>query len=1240
MSRLLALLAVVAVVAAASEEATTKKNHEMLTEWLNSLPGGYFNPKQEIRPVDATVNDDENPNENVFYGVFAKELIKEGELLNQVPWEYIINDEEDDESLAEQDDPGGSMKCGTARNLAKEMKNVETSKFGPYVRYLLDQPRGFLPSAWSKKGMAMLEEILGGDAQKIPPDEATSWLEEDWYDSCHGDPNDTLAAHAAMQVVSRADDELLIPVYDMYNHRNGPWYNTHMKLNRGVNHQVTARRDIQPGEQIHNSYNMCDECGGRRDSYGTGEIFRDYGFVEEFPQRWDLDDLGVMFDLFKTDDGSIIVSWDEGNRPKNEKEMAFARRALSKELKRLYKVRKFFWENEWNDGNPGIPVSEWDSIWEYHQAVIDAISHAYNDLVEDDGEKVPITGKDAVCSVESCGGDYFDGLDDEPDEIKYNRQTCNNRELMQFPDYFALEHLKTHYQVLNFAARESDGDLCLDLEDTLQICSCYRPHYHEFSEHFAGRFVDDVRRIIFIGGGDSMLLHESLKYPNLEKVVGLELDQTVTRKTFKYLRTQPHFDDERVEWWFGDATKSLLLLPKEYWGSFDLVLVDLSETVMAFSVTEDLDVFDALALLLKPDGVMVKNELYMDEMSETFDYTLQIYLDNNPKICSQMMAFGSNGVDFFHKPVKDPMVETLLLPPVDKLKDRFDYFHDFRKNDAKEFGKCDLGSLKAKTDEQGRSAGILHIVDAENVTVGLDTSSVESLILAAGKEEGFTPVSVPISRPEGVKSGVTIVVFKEGYVLARTWEEYNYCALDIGMWGAFVKESSFAKRLADSFKAKTVSAFRVIVGGMYGSSTWREDADTIGPQITKRPSCDIPEEKEVEFTDVAAMRVLVDESTNLAAANKLTAAVICGVKGKDECVSIDVLEKNAKVEKVIPIWLCPEKWDELEGAERLLKMFDCEKKTVSAIEEGLEDSRTFDFVVLDGSAPLVMAQITNSILSIPVYREKFLSEFNLFMTWSSKPVTETWQRNFLERYRKDVLNDPVVRAEMKVEIGEETLEFGLVSNGDLAIFHNLNTLEKKLNKRLAKAGSKATVEVVKIQGGVPTFTHDYNPREFAHTDYDQAPGDKQYAEQQPLGREAIIQFEKNGEKKGARMPNFDDIKRLLELTLSSLKYDVTRSESYTGLGDGALMVSEFQQGNVVLVWDGRDHIDLNLFLLDDRKELADAIASKFVYLTEENVQVGLRDDFPRGLGRVVNFKEDLEYQGFDSIKDKKPYVDP
>ena len=152
-------------------------------------------------------------------------------------------------------------------------------------------------------------------------------------------------------------------------------------------------------------------------------------------------------------------------------------------------------------------------------------------------------------------------------------------------------------------------DVVLQLDNVVQIASSYRPYYHDYMIHAAARFVDSVKRVVFVGGGDSMLLHDALKYPDLELVVGLELDQWVVRKSFQYFHTQPHFDDPRVEWWFGDATKSLLLLPKEYWNSFDLVLVDLSETVMSLSVTDDLDVFDALALLLRPTGVLVKNEL-------------------------------------------------------------------------------------------------------------------------------------------------------------------------------------------------------------------------------------------------------------------------------------------------------------------------------------------------------------------------------------------------------------------------------------------------------------------------------------------------------------------------------------------------------------------------------------------------------------------------------------------------------
>ena len=170
-----------------------------------------------------------------------------------------------------------------------------------------------------------------------------------------------------------------------------------------------------------------------------------------------------------------------------------------------------------------------------------------------------------------------------------------------------------------------------------------------------------------------MLLHETLKYPSLEKVVGLELDQTVTRISFGYLGTQPHFDDPRVEWWFGgasffyhftlgncyhspifiytaifitflkniDAAKSLLMLPKDYFGTFDLVLLDMSETVMSMTVTEGLDIFAALALLLQPKGIIVKNEMYFRVLAELFPYAAQLVLPKIPVICSQAMAMAS-----------------------------------------------------------------------------------------------------------------------------------------------------------------------------------------------------------------------------------------------------------------------------------------------------------------------------------------------------------------------------------------------------------------------------------------------------------------------------------------------------------------------------------------------------------------------------------------------------------------------
>ncbi len=68
-----------------------------------------------------------------------------------------------------------------------------------------------------------------------------------------------------------------------------------------------------------------------------------------------------------------------------------------------------------------------------------------------------------------------------------------------------------------------------------------------------------------------------------------------------------------------------MMLPEHYFGSFDMVVVDLSETVMSFSVTNGLDVIEALTLLLKPDGIFVKNEIYFGKFKQMFPQSLQIH---------------------------------------------------------------------------------------------------------------------------------------------------------------------------------------------------------------------------------------------------------------------------------------------------------------------------------------------------------------------------------------------------------------------------------------------------------------------------------------------------------------------------------------------------------------------------------------------------------------------------------------
>lgn len=241
-----------------------------ILSWMHNLPGGFYNPKLEFRHSDP-----KDPTS--LAGIFAKERLVEGDLLCRVPWEYIISSPLDEIE-------GEQLECPMLRVLSRELQLGKFSKFGPYVEYLNTQPMHQLPSVWSPEAQDLLLQVMGQtreqnhiydfvldrdlDAFSFPPLRMVGWMDE-WHDRCNGNDNDTWGKRAALMALLRADDYMMIPAYDFFNHRNGEWHNADTKTEFGVHHETRARRVIEEGEQIYISYYRCHDCRGRSEGYGT-----------------------------------------------------------------------------------------------------------------------------------------------------------------------------------------------------------------------------------------------------------------------------------------------------------------------------------------------------------------------------------------------------------------------------------------------------------------------------------------------------------------------------------------------------------------------------------------------------------------------------------------------------------------------------------------------------------------------------------------------------------------------------------------------------------------------------------------------------------------------------------------------------------------------------------------------------------------------------------------------------------
>ena len=1098
-----------------NDATTTTTNHnyaDELVDWLRSFskqqPGaaGYFSDKIAFQPIDPT--DPASPN-----GAFALQPIQQGERLIVIPKSAVIG--------------GSGNMCDTARQLLTEYQKVlqqqqqddddgsssssssSSSAYEPYVKYVFQaKQHDKLPVAWSQQAQNLFARMVG---KELPPQDIAGFsFQEQCSSSSSTSQQQQLEEDAWRIVISRSWNDVLLPVYDMVNHRNGAWHNVdqatsaHSATDDVV---VVALRDIKAGEQLYISYNECNDsdCYGLEHTYVLPAILKDYGFVEQYPRRWNLETAEgheLVFELDQVappgdaatnaDAAELKLTWLGDHRPD-----MLDLNWLRGHYKRLQSLN----ETVRTEAAQLKASHEKETILEYYDALTTALEQAIFWASVDDEEdekeeqcEVSATGDAGTCASSSRSSREYDTLEDVPDPLEYNIATCGAPGSKG--EYEEIDADESQYQEITFEHNVENGDTCLRLSGWLQACTSFRPHYHEAFVHYPARFVDQVKRVIFFGGGDNFILHEILKYPSLELVVGMELDQQVVRSSFKNFGAQAHFDNPKVQWWFGDATKSLQMLPKEYYGTFDLVLVDLQTYVADFlMVTKDLSVMDVAVLLAKPDGVIARNEDFVRRRNVDFaKYTVDLEYHDVPILCQQSITMGSNAIDFLRATPKNLEVDSVYLKT---RQDSFDGWYNYRTNVNRKCHQQKADSENKDTDEAIK-LGLLTILELEDTASATDSpETLKTSVSQVLKKVGLNEVSVTASPSKDKKKDKNTLVFilQEGYVVARTWPHIRYCAMDILLWSNYDKQDAVEAELIAALGSmggqSSVSSYRIVTGGMHGVDISTGESSKVGPSLLA--SCESSgEDSQVTAAEQRIINAVLLEMISLAQDHEPVIAVICGEKSS-RCKSLDALSKNRK--RIIPVWACAELDESLDG------LFACESEVLSTLSESVA-GRKLSVIVVDPDAPRAMGQILHKMLSSNKARKKLLSQSYVVLTPTTDLLSQSWHKALLERFRTEFAQfSPSYRTD--VFFNTTTFELGIFSTGDATFYSHLADVITSIDKQTGLVS-----EVRNVQDGIINYIADFEPSKVVKlSDYKLGPSLEQWSTQSPLGHQTIFQFE-------------------------------------------------------------------------------------------------------------------------------------
>jgi spermidine synthase len=166
-----------------------------------------------------------------------------------------------------------------------------------------------------------------------------------------------------------------------------------------------------------------------------------------------------------------------------------------------------------------------------------------------------------------------------------------------------LHREQSPYQRIVVSQRDDAWEL--HLNGNLQLSSRDEHRYHEALVHPALASVPGARQVLIGGGGDGMAAREVLRWPLVERVVVVDLDEAMTSLARRdpRLRAQNRgaFDDPRVEVVNADAMVDLDRRSEQ----FDVILLDFPDpTQLSLGKLYTKRFFGSVRRRLRPDGAI------------------------------------------------------------------------------------------------------------------------------------------------------------------------------------------------------------------------------------------------------------------------------------------------------------------------------------------------------------------------------------------------------------------------------------------------------------------------------------------------------------------------------------------------------------------------------------------------------------------------------------------------------------